>query len=480
MTTATGIAEHWMRDATRIDPDRVRAYIAAAQRERAVYRLDPERAWRYQDQPALLAAHGDHFDLAILPALTHVVLPTGVTARLRRIGPLLRAALTTCADLIPADETSRAFVSAGEKAESLGLSARVRDTATIADWIRVDYVLRESTEGPQPVIVDINLMPGMTHTTAAVAALHRRLLLPDNPQLRDEFAALDHYDIDPIDRMRERYATTVGADTVHFVVRRGHGLEPDVTSAARSLTRRGRVRGVLTYAENLSALDNGSPVVVRQARTTTKHLDPSHSDQERAAINDLLIRAGRGDLSCYPGPHMYMESHAWPYFIATAPYAQHLRHHLGERDYATLTAALASTGIVADGRIQWASGATEPITTDSLHRRVIKRGTSTGAEGVEVLAGNRGRCAYRQRAATALTGRTEPGWVVQHYIDSRKDTHLVADTSGAIRPVTGYLRYGAYYAAGSYIGGYALLSPQSRMVHGGSATHWLTLAGQPR
>ncbi|NKY53934.1 hypothetical protein [Nocardia vermiculata] len=477
MVSSTEVSASWLREASTLGRDAAAAYLADAHSERAVYRLSRAHAAGYPDQSLLVTADSERADLAILPAVTGVVLPTPVARRLRDIGPLLHSAVTACADLVPADDRARRFVSVGEKAEAIGLSARVRDTASIADWVRVDYVLADRGGVPTPVIVDINLMPGMTHTTAAVAALHRRHLLPAAPQLREQIESLHHYDIAPVDRMRETYAAAAGTDRVHFVVRRSHGLEPDVRSAAASLTQRGRVRGVVVYADDMSAINPARPsVVVRQARTTTKHLDPSVGEAERAALTDMLEQAAAGTLHCYPGPHIYMESHAWPHFMARDPYQAHLRRTLGEQDYALLLNALAPTAIIEDGALRWPDGTTEPITADALTRCVIKRGSSTGSEGVEVLAGNRGRRAYRQRAAHALAARAEPGWVVQRYIDSPKQTHVVLDSTGSTRTVTGYVRYGAYFAAGEYIGGYALLSAESRMVHGGSATHWLTIA----
>jgi hypothetical protein len=113
-----------------------------------------------------------------------------------------------------------------------------------------------------------------------------------------------------------------------------------------------------------------------------------------------------------------------------------------------------------------------------LRDRVVKRGSSTGAEGVTVLAGkSRGRLKYRQQAAERILTEPGSGWIVQRYIDSPKETHLLPTVTGEPTAVTGYMRYSAYYAHGDYLGGYALLSPDSRMVHGGSSTHWVPILG---
>jgi hypothetical protein len=470
---------------TRFDPAALEHYRTASVQRGVGYRLSGERAGRRSYSAALELLRrdetGTRADLTIVPTLTPALVPAAVERTLADFGPLLVAAIRTCAEVIHTEPRARQFTTLDAKGEDIGLTGTA-DSAWSADWIRVDYLLDPASPWA-PQVIDINLMPGMTHTCAAVHELFLEHLLPvGDPHLRDVAASLRHYDTTPIDTLRENYARACGQDEVLFVVRRGHGLEPEVQLASRSLTARGNIRSRVVHAHELAALlnedtDGAARVFVRQARATTKHAEPGTDELETAGVNELLRLASTGRARVAPGPHMYLENHAWPYFIRALPdYADAIEQRLGTTGWQLLTALLVDTGIVTGGRILWPDGTAESVTEQTLTNRVIKRGSSTGAEDVTILAGSRGRRRYREQAAGRLGDHTESGYVIQPYIDTPKQTQL-AVVGNRVVPVSGHIRYGAFYARGTYMGGYALLSTDSRIVHGGSSTHWVPLIG---
>jgi hypothetical protein len=65
-----------------------------------------------------------------------------------------------------------------------------------------------------------------------------------------------------------------------------------------------------------------------------------------------------------------------------------------------------------------------------------KRGSSTGAEDVTILAGSRARRRCREQAAGRLADHTESGYMIQPYIDTPKQTQL-AVVGNRVVPVSG-------------------------------------------
>lgn len=410
-------------------------------------------------------------DIPLIPTLAPAVLTPSIADQLRRIGPLLVAALRRTPSVLADDPPTAALVAGGQRAEAH--DAAVVDSH-VGEWIRVDYALEHDGTTTRPVLFDVNLMPGMTHASAAIDRVHERCF--GRPAMPGGVQRWRAHETAALDRARARAGRERDARDVTFLVRRAHGLVPDVRLAASALASVDAT-GRVAYAED-GPLDPAIHLtVVRQTRRYSKH----SGDDEGAAtvtLGALEAAAQAGSCTVLPGFHMGLESHAWPYLWRREPYRSELVQALGTAGYTTLMAAFPRTGVVTDGRVSWHHGQAEPLEESMLAETVVKTSDSTGAEGVLVLSGrNRGRRRYREEALARMTAPGPDGrrvtWVVQDYVDAPRETYPVLDASDRITPVTGSMRYAAYFAAGEYLGGYALLSPTSRIVHGGSGTYWI-------
>lgn len=509
MNNLKDLVEQWNQQVV-IDPlavQRARELQQELVRRGVVYRFNPERQQRLQrlvpgwkSGSAAREVKGTsgvkYTELPLQVALRPAFLTSLMEQKVADIGQLLLRVIDASEELVRCEEIVRSLVAVTSRAEAQGIGVQPPHRH-YAPWVRIDYLwtLRAGSE-PHPVVVDVNLLPGGGHIMGSeLSRIFIELIYPCYGSVEQVagFQPASLYEVirDEFSSWRERTGSS-SSPSAAFVVREGHGLEPDVKLWAQLFSAHTGIPAAVVYPDQIES-SNGSDVItkhgvfnliVRQVRPVTKHVEVGRLAAEDRGIAILLDAYKRGEAFVFPGFHLYLENHAWAYLWRHAIYGSFFRARLGPAVYLRLYDYLPRTAIAWEmgpepqrawhGTLGWDDGYPDVYQGALPDGLVIKRGDSTGAEQLQILYDSSFK--YKQRAYEFIQRNWRDVIVAQELVAGLKETYPVVQEGGnEVKLVTGHMKYSAYFVNGEYIGGSAMMCPSSRKVHGGKDTYLMPI-----
>lgn len=489
----------------RVMNDKVRDAVLETTREcllvhGVVYRLNRERVEQLR-QRGIVANGRERVgsdgtlsrDIPLSTALRPAFMTLDMETRVRELGYLLQSAIDASEELMRSDAVVQNTIGRTERSERIGIGI-TPPHQSYAPWVRTDYVWRQTENGPVPVVVDVNLLPGGTFLTDELTLVFEETILPRYtptglPLRPYDPSLLNRVVSETVLKWWERRGETERAQRPRLavVIREDHGLAPDMELWTKALERHG-ADATIVSPDSITECREGRvntavhgwfDGVIRMVRPVTRESFPDErrfTDKNQGVLT-LMEAYKKRDLCLFPGFHVYLEDHGWPYVWRSRQWREHYEAALGKAGYQTLCDSLPRTGVIAwahsiSWHILWDDGRTEVLALDALDEKVVKRSDSTGGYGVFMFHNLSRR---QQKEAWKFVERNYmTSLVIQEFVRGPKEIYPVFNGK-EVRLVKGNMKYSAYYSNGQYMGGNTMMSPNSYKVHGGSETYVVPL-----
>ncbi len=235
-----------------------------------------------------------------------------------------------------------------------------------------------------------------------------------------------------------------------LLIRKFHGLGAEAQVCAKKVeTTLGCkvdvVDPVLLETSFANKTGNGDyDGIIRMSRPVSKHVPIADGRKENESFLKLMevLKTTRKP-PLFPTFNAYLENHSWFYIWETDEFSRFAEQNNFSDLLNEVVAVIPRTGIITeDGRFLNRNGNKTRQLAD-FRGSVLKRGNSTGAQDLLVLH------------------RPSSGQLRQ------KEVFPICLDGNTISFVSGYMVYAAYFSAGRYLGGHAVMCPTSRKVHGG-------------
>ncbi len=470
-----------------------------------VYRLNPERIQRLHKTAASFSTGSmvnktvglqgtPYIELAPHLALRPAFITEVMEQQLINMGNILCKVIDVSAQFVQDNEMVCSVVAKSPRAEASGVTIKPSHRR-YAPIIRTDYLWVPTATEPHPVIVDINLVPGATQICHGITNVFEELFANDLKELGN----IRGYRANEICQViREEYevwqkihSSTTNPPRFAFVIREGHGLVPEMIHWTKMFQDQTGLTAAIVYVDQIKSVKNGIiytdlgefNAMVRMVRPITKHVEPNRVAIENKVVQEIMAAYYNGELFVLPGFHVYLENHAWTHIWRSEKYGSFFREALGNEDYNTLCWNLPATALtnIYDEQallLEWDDGTTTTCSNEMPNDHVIKRGDSTGAEGLYILKHSSTK--HRQQAYAYTRQAINDGIVIQKLINGTKEIYpVVGEGKNNVELVEGFMKYSAFYANGKYLGGSAMMCPESRKVHGGSGTYLMPVFTLP-
>lgn len=405
-----------------------------------------------------------------LPATPAVISPSQEDA-LWRLGRDLYQVVSATRSLMQTDERVRSTVGRTDitsEMHSFDTDPGYEDPM----MMRIDYIWIFREGKWQPMVVDINLLPGYLVHTNDLLILYDQFLgqltgTPHGQSYKIELIVQSM--LSCFDQWRERYDPTTGiSPRIAHVVREGHGLVEEQIN----LLRRAQVIAPKNWGDaqvvfpSVSTEFNNFNLVFRQVREFWGRANPQMKGDEEAGIRSLIHAYQQGSLCVYPPFALWQEDHQWFHWYRVL--RDELTAVLGSaEEYKWFRGCLPKTSIVGDGIMLTEDGQV-PLNEDTFRANgVIKRGDSTSCRDLRVITNS--SSGIRFRTLAFCRANWKDGLIQQEFVAPSRASFVALNPGGEPFIFTGNTKYSAYFVEGTYIGGNVMVANGNK-VHGGSGT----------